>query len=134
MKKKMFAGALPQVFENAKWLRKNMTDAEQLLWFHLRQKPCGFKFRRQHPIWMYIADFYCHSKKLVIELDGSIHSLLAVKERDIYREKAINEMGITVLRYTNKEVMEDVLLVLRKIKQHLITNKNSSLQGGQEGL
>src|SRR5688572_25602055 len=99
MKKKMFAGALPQVFENAKALRKNMTDAEKLLWYHLRQKPNGYKFRRQHPIWMYIADFYCHAKKLVIEIDGSIHSLEPVKENDFYRENILKKSDLIVLRF-----------------------------------
>jgi imidazole glycerol-phosphate synthase subunit HisF len=134
MKKKMFAGALPQVFENAKRLRKNMTDAEQVLWFYLKQHPGGCKFRRQHPIWMYIADFYCHQRKLVIELDGSIHSLYTIQERDRYREKLMKEMNLKVVRFTNKEVMENVLLVMQKIEKYLNDENHSSLQGGKEGL
>jgi imidazole glycerol-phosphate synthase subunit HisF len=69
----MFDGASPLIFERAKDLRKNMTEAEKVLWFHLKQNSGGFKFRRQHPLGIYIADFYCHKAKLVIELDGTIH-------------------------------------------------------------
>ena len=66
----MFEGALHLIFENAKQLRKNMTNAEIALWIHLKGGMHGFKFRRQHPIAVYIADFYCHKVKLIIEVDG----------------------------------------------------------------
>ncbi|MCW3108841.1 MAG: hypothetical protein JWQ09_3347, partial [Segetibacter sp.] len=69
----IFNEAHPLVFERAKELRKNMTEAEKLLWEYLKGGINGFKFRRQHPIGIYIADFYCHSFKLIIELDGKIH-------------------------------------------------------------
>ena len=91
MKQKMFFGASTIIFENANGLRKNMTDAEKLLWFHLKQSPKGFKFRRQHPMGMYIADFYCHKAKLVIEIDGSVHQLDDVKQYDLNRQKIIED-------------------------------------------
>lgn len=83
----MFEDANHLVFELAKELRRNMTEAEQKLWFHLRQGISGFKFRRQHPLKNYIADFYCHKLKLVIEADGGIHNKPEVKEYDAIREQ-----------------------------------------------
>lgn len=92
MKKKMFLGASNFIFENAKELRKDLTHSEQTLWDHLRTKPLGYKFRRQHPLGIYIADFYCHALKLVIEIDGSIHKVAEVAIRDNYRQEILRKM------------------------------------------
>jgi imidazole glycerol-phosphate synthase subunit HisF len=105
----------------AKDLRKNMTDAEKVLWFHLKQNLVGFKFRRQHPLGIYIADFYCHKAKLVIELDGSIHDNEEVKTNDEIRQRNIEEGGIKVIRFKNEEIFNDIETVLRRIESHLIT-------------
>src|SRR5215467_12813718 len=78
----MFEGADPIVFGLAKELRKNMTHAESVLWMHLKERILDLKFRRQHPIGIYVADFYCHKVKLVIEVDGSVHEKLEAKEYD----------------------------------------------------
>ena len=75
MKKKMFGGAEQLLFKRASELRKQQTFAEEILWNYLRTKPFGFKFRRQHPFSCYILDFYCHSLRLVIEVDGSVHQV-----------------------------------------------------------
>ena len=109
----MFLGASNLIFENAKLLRKNMTHAESILWAHLKTKPNGFKFRRQHPLGIYIADFYCHKLKLVIELDGSIHDNEEVKLNDEIRQKFIEEDGILVMRFKNEEILKDIQNVLR---------------------
>jgi len=69
MKKKLFLGANAEIFANAKALRYNMTPAEIFLWSQLNVAFSGTKFRKQHPLGSYIADFYCHKFKLVIELD-----------------------------------------------------------------
>ena len=66
----MHDGAIPEIFRNAAKLRANMTETENIIWEFLRTKPSGFKFRRQHPINKYILDFYCHRKRLSIEIDG----------------------------------------------------------------
>jgi very-short-patch-repair endonuclease len=71
VRKKMFLGADNFLFERASKLRKQQTLAEEILWNYLRTKPFGHKFRRQHPFSIYILDFYCHSLKLAIEVDGS---------------------------------------------------------------
>jgi cyclase len=126
-KEGMFKGANPLLFQLAHDLRKNMTDAEKHLWHHLKLHFEGYKFRRQHPLGPYIADFYCHKAKLVIELDGSIHNQQIIKENDIVRQRVIEELGITVMRFQNKEVFNHIDLVLNKIKTQLSNEINSSL-------
>jgi very-short-patch-repair endonuclease len=81
--KDMFIGAKSELFLYARRMRNNPTEAEQILWEHLRKmRSKGFVFRRQHPIDIFIADFYCHKVKLVIEVDGEIHSNIQSREYD----------------------------------------------------
>jgi cyclase len=82
MKREMFYKADPLVFENARKLRNNLTPAEQTFWLRLKEQFPAYKFRRQHPISIYIADFYCHKLKLVIEIDGPIHNSNEAKLND----------------------------------------------------
>src|ERR1700712_2439042 len=89
--------ASPMLFELANELRARMTMAEEILWNVIKINEWHLKFRRQHPVSLYIADFYCHKIKLVIELDGGYHEHKEVKIYDKAREKNINEFGITVL-------------------------------------
>ena len=86
---KMFYGAIKPIFQRAEELRKNPAHEELLLWQHLKSNQLGVRFKRQHPIWMYIADFYCHELKLIIDIDGSIHTVKEVMECDIVREENI---------------------------------------------
>ena len=81
----MFLNADPLIFKNAEVLRRNMTSSESLLWEYLKNNQLGEKFRRQDPIGIYIADFYCHKHKLIIELDGGIHNDPEVAANDIIR-------------------------------------------------
>jgi cyclase len=118
----MFEGAHPFLFERAKQLRNNMTDAENALWVHLKQGINGCKFRRQHPIGIYIADFYCHKAKLTIEIDGSIHNDPEVMELDKIREEEIISWDYKVVRFTNEEVLTDVVRVLQKIEMLFLKN------------
>ena len=67
---------------------------KQILWGYLKTKSLGFKFRRQHPYSLYILDFYCHSLKLVIEIDGSIHEKEEVKENDKIRQQSLEIDGL----------------------------------------
>ena len=115
MEENMFYGASKIIFENAKELRKNMTNAEKILWNYLKVKPNGYKFRRQHPLRVYIADFYCHKLKLVIELDGSIHDNEEVKLNDEIRQKLIEEDGLTVMRFKNEEILKSIENVLKGV-------------------
>jgi len=112
----MFNEAGYMMFGLAKNLRKNMTDAEMILWGHLKKGIDGLKFRRQHPLGVYIADLYCHKIKLVIEVDGNVHNITEVKEYDMSRETELKNYGYTVIRFTNDEVMKDVDSVLAEIK------------------
>jgi imidazole glycerol-phosphate synthase subunit HisF len=120
MKQKMFFGATYSIFQNARQLRKNMTEAEKLLWNYLKDNPKGFKFRRQHPLSIYIADFYCYKAKLVIEVDGNIHNEEEVKRNDEARQQYIEQNGLTVVRFTNKEVFSNIDEVLKTIETYLV--------------
>ena len=113
-------GAKPSTHEHARELRQRTTEAEEKLWDLLRNRKLnGKKFRRQHAIAGYVADFYCHESKLVIELDGNIHTIPDAKVYDNLRTALLNEMGITVLRFWNDELIDDPLKVLLKISNHL---------------
>ena len=112
----MFNEAHPLIFEKAKLLRKSMTEAEKVLWGYLKGGINGFKFRRQHPIGIYIADFYCHPFKLIIELDGKIHDRLEVKVADEQRETDLRNWGYQIIRFTNEELFENIDIVLLTIK------------------
>ena len=77
------------------------------------------KFRRQHPIGCYILDFYCHQKRLSVELDGEIHQDKEQKEKDIERTSYLIELGIKELRFKNQEVINDIEKVILEIKEKL---------------
>ncbi len=98
-------------------LKKNPTEAEKVIWEYLRNKKTGFRVRRQHIIDIYIPDFVCLSKKVVIEIDGKIH--LKNKEKDEFRSCRLIELGYDILRFTNEEVLENPRLVFFKIKNYL---------------
>lgn len=122
----MFRGASHLVFELAKDLRRNMTEAEKLLWNYLKAGVQGLKFRRQHPIGIYIADFYCHKLKLIVEVDGTIHDLKDVKENDKIREDYLKEQGCVIIRFTNERVFQELDVVLDEINSMVEKLLNSS--------
>ncbi len=108
----------PKKIQRAKELRQNMTPAEKILWEHLRAKRFnGLKFRRQQIIEGFIVDFYCHSLGLVIELDGEIHGKQI--EYDPERDKILSSKQLTILRFTNQQVTENIesLLIIIAEKQ-----------------
>ena len=111
--------APPTIFKNAARLRDTMTETEKLLWEKLRLKPLGFKFRRQHPINLFILDFYCHKIKLSIEIDGGYHLTKEQQTRDKERTKILNELGIKEIRITNKDVKDNIEKVMSKIHKEL---------------
>ena len=120
MYNKLFFDSSKNIVENAKELRQRQTKAEEILWQFLRNKNInGLKFRRQHYIKNYIADFYCSEKMLSIELDGGIHLNKEQIEYDEFRTKVLNELGITELRFTNEEIIENVTAVINIIKSEL---------------
>lgn len=111
-----------------------MTNPELILWERLKGKQMlGFRFRPQHPIDIFIADFYCHPLKLVIEVDGGIHKTKEQREYDIGRTGELNAWGIEVIRFTNEEIENDISQVLKEIervcKSRLSELPKSPLQG-----
>lgn len=96
-----------------------MTPAEEILWNTIHINEWKVKFRRQHPIANYIVDFYCHSAKLVIEIDGGIHDNEDVKVNDEYREAHLKELGLTVLRFKNEEIFKAKKVVIETISNTL---------------
>jgi len=120
-KQRMFQGASHLIFQNAERLRYNMTSAETLLWGYLKGSQLGCRFRRQHPISMYIADFYCHKYNLIIEVDGSIHLEPEVLSNDIEREAHLTTLGYKVLRFTNDQLFKNIQQVLTTIQAAMQT-------------
>jgi very-short-patch-repair endonuclease len=113
----MYFGARPSIFKLAKALRKEETEAEKMLWSGLcKNQILGLQFRRQHPINVFIADFYSPRIKLVIEVDGSIHDIPEYQEHDIGRSEMLNDFGISVLRFTNEQILYDLNGVLFQIE------------------
>jgi very-short-patch-repair endonuclease len=101
---------------NRKFLRNNSTHAEIALWNHLKNKTLhGYKFRRQYSVDQFILDFYCTELKLAIELDGKIHLNMETKEHDENRDAYLKSFGITIVRFSNDEVFDNIKLVLDKI-------------------
>jgi len=113
----MYFGAKPAIFKLAKELRKDETKAEKILWSRLnRNHILGLQFRRQHPINIFIADFYCAKIKLVIEIDGSIHDITEYQEHDRGRSEILNDFGITVIRFTNEQIIEKIDSIVEQIE------------------
>jgi very-short-patch-repair endonuclease len=120
---KLHGNSRPSTYENARYLRKVQTKAEGILWQVLRNgKVCNLKFRRQHAFDNYILDFYCHKMKLAIEADGEVHNDLEVTACDETRTKNLNESGITVLRFTNNEIENNISTVIKKIEDWFTEN------------
>src|SRR5688572_19116963 len=125
MERKMFYNAGPLLFARAKELRNHLTHAEMVLWGYLKTKPFGYKFRRQHPLADYIVDFFCYRLKMAIEVDGPIHEQEENRQNDVERQKMIESFGVTVLRFTNAELMKESTIVFEEINssiQHIINN------------
>ncbi len=124
--------AYASVQQRAKELRKEMTCAEKILWERLRNRQLGgFKFRRQHPMGSFIADFYCPECKLVIEIDGEIH--ISQAEADVERTEIIESFGYRVIRFHNADVETNLQIVLQKILttcQTPLPPKSGERQGG----
>lgn len=104
----------------ARELRKNMTEAERILWGRLRRKQLkGMQFYRQKVIGNYIVDFYCHQANLVVEVDGGQHYTKSGTESDESRDSYLNSLELKVLRFSNREVLTNVEGVVEKILEYL---------------
>ena len=106
-------------FEKARQNRKNSTDAEDKLWQELRNNKTGYKFRRQHPVDAYIVDFICLQKAIIIEADGDYHNDPEQQKADDERTKTLQDIGFRVLRFTNKQILDDMPFVVAEITKAL---------------
>ncbi len=113
---------MPQrkLLEFARELRKSQTDAENLLWHHLRgRRFYNFKFRRQQPVCGYILDFYCHEANLGIELDGGDHNKKDQLHYDEKRARILESAGISIVRFWNHDVLQSLEAVLEELYNQL---------------
>lgn len=117
----------------ARQLRKQATPAEKILWEQLRNRRLiGIKFRRQHVLGRYIVDFFCPAKHIAIKLDGEIHRYQ--EEDDLNRTINLEEMGVKVIRFRNKDVEQDLDTVLVKIAESCtLPYPTSGRRAGDEG-
>jgi very-short-patch-repair endonuclease len=114
MKPNRIRGTTPDIVTAARQLRLNLTPAEEILWQALKNRQLnGLKFRHQHPIGLFIVDFYCPQCRLIIELDGEIHDRQV--DYDAVRTEQLNHFGYRVLRFRNQAVIKDLNDVLQKI-------------------
>jgi very-short-patch-repair endonuclease len=103
----------------AKGLRGNLTEAERRLWTRIRLKHLGYVFYRQKPIGDYIVDFYCPKAMLVVEVDGGRHFTENTASNDRVRDEYMRSLGLTVLRFSNSEVLKNAGGVAEKIYEYL---------------
>ena len=123
----MFFGAKPALFRFAEKMRHAPTDGELAMWHLLKSEILRvYKFRRQHPISTFIADFDSHKLKLVIEIDGGYHLNNFQKKYDDFRDEDMNGMCISVIRFTNEEVIKHSETVLQRIIEKIKVLENPS--------
>ena len=104
-----------EMLDRAHSLRLNYTDSEDMLWQIVRNRQIGgLKFRRQHALGKFVADFYCHEAQLILEVDGGIHLSASQKEKDSDKTFELESIGLKIIRFTNNEV---------KFKQDIVKNK-----------
>ena len=118
----------------ARVLRARPTDAERVLWQHLRSRQLGAKFRRQHPLAGYVLDFYCEALRLAVEVDGGQHEI--DPGPDEVRTAALGELGVQVVRFWNNDVLRNPEGVLQRlgeiVEQRRQLNPLPSGEGGSE--
>ncbi len=113
----------PLQYEFAKQMRKEYTEAENALWQLLRNNKLDVKFRRQHPIESYIADFVSLQCALIVEVDGGYHETQDQKIYDDERTRVLSEIGFTIIRFTNNEVLSSIEKVIKKIQEALVKSE-----------
>jgi very-short-patch-repair endonuclease len=134
IEREMYYGAKPELFTMAKEMRKNPTESERILWNILRKfRQEGFLFRQQHPINIFIADYYCHKLKLVIEVDGGIHLEDQAQEHDYGRTGELEKYGIKVIRFTNVQVLRNTDHVISEIDKYIDEIASPALLGAGDG-
>ncbi|MGE5420107.1 MAG: endonuclease domain-containing protein [Chloroflexota bacterium] len=116
------------IFRSA--LRNKSTSAEAALWILLKSRKVeGRKFRRQHSIGKYIVDFYCPTEKLIIELDGEPHGDAVQIQNDTIRDKYLESLGLTVLRFENRFIFQEPEFILEEIRKVILNNNKVNEPG-----
>jgi len=119
MKKRL--RSFPAAILNARSLRKHATIPERVLWDALRDRRLdGWKFRRQHPIGQFVIDFFCREKAVAIEVDGEVHDEIERASHDLERSRYLEMRGISILRFTNRQVIDDLPGVLLEIRKKMV--------------
>lgn len=122
----------PKLLERARYLRKHATKSETYLWkFALKNKIMGHKFYRQRPVMNYIADFMCKELLLIIECDGITHQMPETAIKDVKRQKDLEAIGFTFLRFEDNMILDNLSLTLSILEQEIkkletLNNPNSS--------
>jgi very-short-patch-repair endonuclease len=116
----------PRLTARAREFRRTMTPEERVLWNMLRDSQIhGVRVRRQQVIDGFIADFYCHAAKLVIEVDGPIHD--DQLERDAFRDEVFVQRGLHVLHITNHQIRSDLFGVMKRIQDEVLARSNKHI-------
>jgi very-short-patch-repair endonuclease len=123
----------PHLVDLAKKLRNNMTLGEIAMWREIKNKKLGVSFSRQIPIDQYIVDFYCKDLQLAIEVDGSIHFEDGRQEKDNYRQKRLESLGVYFIRFSDLDVKNNLSLVLNQVKEKIENLKNPPLTPPKRG-
>ena len=134
MSKRKIIPYKPVLKEFARQLRNDSTKTEIFLWLKLKGKQMyGYDFHRQKPIDNYILDFFCHELMMGIEVDGYSHEFLEVYNKDTIKEKRMRELGITVLRFSDEQVLRDMENVIRAIEFFIVKQEKHTPNSSQEG-
>ena len=128
MASSMYFGASKELILFSRHLRQHMTPAEQVLWEHIRKKSLGHKFRNQHALYKYVVDFFCFELLLIIEVDGTIHTLTEVALNDKDRENNLLSLGLHIIRFTNEQIFTDINQVLNDLKNFIKDLEESKSQ------
>jgi len=133
MKKKKIIWYNPKLIPFARELRNHSTKSEIMFWLKIKGKAFyGYDFHRQKPIDNYILDFYCDALLLAIEIDGYSHQFLEVFNKDTKKEKRMNELGITVLRFSDEQVLKDLENVIRALEDYIYEFEKHTPDPSQE--
>ena len=125
--KEMHAGAKPEIFKYAQEMRKNPTGSEKALWNILSKfRHKGYIFRRQHPVDIFIADFYCHKLKLIVEVDRNVHDSDQAAEHDDGRSAELEKYGLSIIRFTNDQVHKEPDKVTLHIQDYIARLSSST--------
>jgi very-short-patch-repair endonuclease len=125
MKRRKIIPYNPKLKEYARKLRNNSTYTEVMLWNYLKDKQLrGYDFDRQRPIDNFIVNFYCKDLMLAIEVDGESH--YGNEEKDKRKDKRLNELGVTVLRFDDMEIVYELDMVLKRIEKWIDENTEST--------